>query len=236
MNSDNLEAIPMQTQSSSSSYTSYAKQLPKTILARMFSAISVGHLRFLVMDCPTENTLSDYIKELKMRGVTDVVRLCEPTYDRNLLASNDIQVHDWPYADGKTPPPEIIYEFLGLCEKRFQNLTLSKEVIQEKTVTADASPVIAVHCVAGLGRAPVMVAIALIEAGFAPLDAIDFIRKYRRGAFNATQLKYLIDTYKRRAGKSTFGFFIKRAVTPPKDDQKESFNLKNSIYKVLLID
>jgi protein tyrosine phosphatase type 4A len=202
----------------------------------MFSAISVGHLRFLVMDCPTQNTLSDYVKELKVRGVTDVVRLCEPTYDRNLLSDNGIEVHDWPYPDGKTPPQEIITEFLALCEKRFQNLSLTKEVIHEKSVTiVDSTPVIAVHCVAGLGRAPVMVALALIEAGFAPLDAIDFIRKYRRGAFNATQLKYLIDVYKKRSQKSPFGFFIKRAVTPPKEEQKEQFNLKNSIYKVFAI-
>ena len=57
-----LGVIPMQESISNSSYSSYSKQLPKTILARMFSTISVGHLRFLVMDCPTHNTLSDYIK------------------------------------------------------------------------------------------------------------------------------------------------------------------------------
>jgi protein tyrosine phosphatase type 4A len=57
-------------------------------------------------------------------------------------------------------------------------------------------PTIAVHCVAGLGRAPVLVALALLEMGVNPLDAIDFIRQRRRGAFNKLQIHYL-DQYKR---------------------------------------
>ncbi len=59
-------------------------------------------------------------------------------------------------------------------------------------------PTIAVHCVAGLGRAPVLVAIALIEfAKMEPVDAATFIRKHRRGAINNIQLDWL-ERYKRR--------------------------------------
>lgn len=53
-------------------------------------------------------------------------------------------------------------------------------------------PTIAVHCVAGLGRAPVIVAIALIELGMEPLDAVAYIRTKRRGAFNKPQISYLV--------------------------------------------
>lgn len=64
---------------------------------------------------------------------------------------------------------------------------------------------IAVHCVAGLGRAPVLVAIALIELGMAPLDAIEYIRDKRRGAFNKPQITFL-DGYRRKPTTHTYSF------------------------------
>ena len=42
-----------------------------------------------------------------------------------------------------------------------------------------------------------LVAIALIEQGMAPLDSVAYIRERRRGAINNKQLKFL-ETYKRR--------------------------------------
>ncbi|RXG51693.1 Protein tyrosine phosphatase type IVA 3 [Armadillidium vulgare] len=55
----------------------------------------------------------------------------------------------------------------------------------------DPGRTVAVHCVAGLGRAPVLVAIALIELGMRYEDAVELIRQKRRGAINAKQLAYL---------------------------------------------
>ena len=46
-------------------------------------------------------------------------------------------------------------------------------------------------------RAPVLVATALIELGMKYEDAVDLIRKKRRGAINAKQLEFL-SKYKRR--------------------------------------
>ncbi|KAF9578474.1 Protein tyrosine phosphatase type IVA 1, partial [Lunasporangiospora selenospora] len=72
----------------------------------------------------------------------------------------------------------------------------SPSASEEDEETAPAPPTVAVHCVAGLGRAPILVAIAMIELGMANLDTVEFIRRRRRGCFNSNQIQY-IDGYKR---------------------------------------
>ena len=146
------------------------------------------------------------------------MRVCEPTYDKQVFHSNGILVHDWPFKDGGIPPPETLSLFLGLCAERFGPFCN----IQKNPSTPDPkSSVIAVHCVAGLGRAPVLVAVALIEAGLTPLDAVDYVRKRRRGAFNSFQLQYIVDAYKRRnsgswkMGEAARSFFGRKASPPP---------------------
>jgi protein tyrosine phosphatase type 4A len=89
------------------------------------------------------------------------------------------------FEDGASPPAEIISKWRALVRSTFD----AKE-------SADGvKPCIAVHCVAGLGRAPVLVAIALIEYGLDAVSAVTLIRSKRRGAINAHQLNYL-ESYK----------------------------------------
>lgn len=78
-------------------------------------------------------------------------------------------------------------EWLQLVER-------NKQIAETARDGATPAPTIAVHCVAGLGRAPALVAIALIEMGMKPLDAIEFIRGKRRGAFNKPQIAYLVSS------------------------------------------
>lgn len=147
-------------------------------------------LRFLIMDAPRPNNLHLYIKECKKHNVTDVVRVCEPTYLETDLINAGIKLHEMPYPDGHSPPDEVLNRWLDIVHERF-------------FVNANSSnkPTIAVHCVAGLGRAPVLVAIALIEfSGMDPVEAVVLIRKHRRGAINDKQLNFL-ETYQRRFKK-----------------------------------
>lgn len=133
-------------------------------------------MRFLITDRPSDINMNKYIEELKKHRVVDVVRVCDPTYKTKRLLEAGVTVVDLPFDDGTPPPPEVIDKFFELVRSRF---------------LADPSCCIAVHCVAGLGRAPVLVAIALIELGMKYEDAVELIRKKRRGAINARQLAYL---------------------------------------------
>ncbi|KAF2982663.1 hypothetical protein EK904_002832 [Melospiza melodia maxima] len=85
-------------------------------------------------------------------------------------------MQDWPFDDGAPPPSKIVEDWLNLLKTKF---------------CEDPGCCVAVHCVAGLGRAPVLVALALIESGMKYEDAIQFIRQKRRGAINSKQLTYL---------------------------------------------
>ncbi|RKP17975.1 N-terminal nucleophile aminohydrolase [Rozella allomycis CSF55] len=158
-----------------------------------FSLVKYAHMSFLIMDAPSDSSLPLYVTELKKCNVKNVVRVCVPTYSTETLEAADIRVHDWAFQDGAPPPPAIVSDWLNLVK-----LCFGKKVnggSNEKH--AEPTETIAIHCVAGLGRAPVLVAIALIEAGMSPLDAVSFIRERRRGAINNIQLDYL-EKYKKK--------------------------------------
>ncbi|XP_073732051.1 protein tyrosine phosphatase type IVA 1 isoform X2 [Misgurnus anguillicaudatus] len=123
--------------------------------------ITYKNMRFLITHNPTNATLHKFIEELKKYGVTTVVRVCEVTYDANLVVKEGIQVLDWPFDDGAPPSNKIVDDWLNLVRVKFRE---------------EPGCCIAVHCVAGLGRAPVLVALALIECGMKYEDAVQFIR------------------------------------------------------------
>ncbi|KAM6323491.1 protein tyrosine phosphatase type IVA 1 isoform 2-T2 [Aegotheles albertisi] len=125
--------------------------------------ITYKNMRFLITHNPTNATLNKFIEELKKYDVTTVVRVCEATYDTAPVEKEGIQVL-------------IVDDWLNLLKVKFRE---------------EPGCCIAVHCVAGLGRAPVLVALALIECGMKYEDAVQFIRQKRRGAFNSKQLLYL---------------------------------------------
>ncbi|KAG0012473.1 Protein tyrosine phosphatase type IVA 1 [Podila clonocystis] len=149
--------------------------------------IEYKHLRFLVSDAPSDSNLSLYVAEFERHAVKDVVRVCDPTYGTGPLNQRGIQ--DWPFNDGEGPPTHITSDWLRLVGLRFGT---DSEQIPEGSI--------AVHCVAGLGRAPLLVAIALIEAGMAPEESIDYVRAKRRGALNSKQVKYVRE-YRRKSRK-----------------------------------
>ena len=75
---------------------------------------------------------------------------------------------------------------VGVSAKAASGTSMSASV----TAKQDARR-IAVHCVAGLGRAPFLVALALVHKGAAPLNTINLIRNNRKGALNPIQANYI---------------------------------------------
>jgi protein tyrosine phosphatase type 4A len=155
------------------------------------TVVEQGRMRFLITDQPDERQLRTYIDLLKENKVAHVARACEPNYKDTDLAP--IRVHEFAFDDGSAPPAEILKRWLDLCEACFVNKA-SPDYLSD-------GERIAVHCVAGLGRAPILVVIALIEDGMEPLAAAQFIRARRKGALNTTQLHWVSSYVRTREKK-----------------------------------
>lgn len=130
------------------------------------------------MDAPKDSNLHLYLKECERHHVSDIVRISEPTYSREEVEKAGIHLHEMHFDDGASPPQEIIDGWNTIVQEIFGRRNEDQKCI-------------AVHCVAGLGRAPVLVAIALVENGLDSMSAVQLIREKRRGAINAVQLAYL---------------------------------------------
>ncbi|KAI9197218.1 protein-tyrosine phosphatase-like protein [Polychytrium aggregatum] len=153
---------------------------------------------FLITDCPSNDTIDSYRLLFEENSVTDLIRLCSPdAYDPTALSSG-LGINVWDnlaFEDGSAPSDKIVADYrelLAQIESRPDRPTGQK-------------PTIAVHCVSGVGRAPVLVACALIDAGLEREDAIEFVRGRRRGSFNKIQLRWLLDAkgFKKKPSQRT---------------------------------
>lgn len=106
------------------------------------SVIDHKSKKFIITDRPTDETIGPYVRQLMNANAVHLVRVCEPTYDTTPLEQAGIEVHDWPFEDGDPPPDDVIDRWLALDTEAFGSGKDGR---------------IAVHCIAGLGRAPVMV-------------------------------------------------------------------------------
>ncbi|KAL8435285.1 hypothetical protein Efla_002540 [Eimeria flavescens] len=141
-------------------------------------------VKCLILDAPRNENLQAYLAAMRSVGVTDLVRTCAPTYDDKLVIAAGIRVHELTFPDGDAPPAEVISKWRALAA----------------AVKAEGG-LLAVHCVAGLGRGPVLVAISLIDSGMGPEEAVLFIRSRRKGAINRRQLAFL-HSYRRSTAAS----------------------------------
>jgi len=141
---------------------------------------------YLIFDAPNDKNVGVYGDLLKKEGVVLVVRTCSKTSSEEY--GNGIIVKECVYDDGGVPSRENIKLWLNAVRYVFNHRPGST---------------IGVHCMAGLGRAPLLVAIALIEMeDYTCIDAILKVRGERKGAINQKQLTFLLK-YKRSMTTST---------------------------------
>lgn len=153
------------------------------------SVIPYLGMRFVVSGTPMEDTLAAYCEHWKSLNVVRVVRMTErPSYD---AARSTIPVTDIPFPDGNVPDRESTKKWLQVVAEVYGTPSKQKKQFKGKK-TPDDAPAIAVHCVAGLGRSPLLVAIALLEYGYGkPLEVISYIRSKRKNAINQPQMEFL---------------------------------------------
>jgi cell division cycle 14 len=107
-------------------------------------------------------------------GVTLVVRLNKPQYDKQKFVKAGIKHLDLYFLDGSCPPDDIVDKFLEAAEK-------------EKGA-------IAIHCKAGLGRTGSLIALYCMKHfGFPPAAFTGWIRIARPGSILGPQQQYLIN-------------------------------------------
>nr|AIY30229.1 protein tyrosine phosphatase PRL [Entamoeba histolytica] len=148
-------------------------------LSNPASLVEYNGLKFLIFDSPTDDNVDNYISELERYNVTDVVRCCHPSYDKKKLINNKIAIHELVYQDEGCPSSRIISDFMRIVHAIFPN---------------DQNPLgitLGVHCLSGIGRAPTLVAIALIELGMENTEAMKLVRRKRSGAINVLQSRFI---------------------------------------------
>ena len=150
--------------------------------------------RFYISQSPSNDNIEQFISSLKLHNIKHVVRLCKSTYDFTLIENEEINFYDMEIPDGSVPSKQNIEKWNNIVD----NVCHGESIL--------------VHCVAGLGRSPLMVTISLINEKMDPYDAVKLIRKQRPGSINSKQLDFLVN-YKPNQKKkrlSFFNFFICR--------------------------
>ena len=136
-----------------------------------------------ISSAPSVSSIDSFARSMKDKGVTDIFCFCKLAYDSKVMEKYQIDFHYLEFEDGKYPDDQMIQRFNTLIDQ-----------ISQRAEKNNSIPNINMHCHAGMGRAPTFLAYLMISRyGWGNVDTIDWIRKWRRGSFNKTQLNWIID-------------------------------------------
>lgn len=121
-----------------------------------------------------QHTPPEYVGEFLRRGVSTVIRLNQPdTYDKCIFTDAGIDHIDLEFADCTTPSAAIVERFLDIVDA--------------------AKGIVAIHCLAGLGRTGTLIALHMMKHdGFPAREAIGTVRLMRPGSIIGPQQMYLL--------------------------------------------
>lgn len=153
------------------------------IINNEISKIKLEHKRYNInvhfSGTPTDESILEYIKYFKKNRIKTVFCFCELSYSKNILVKYNIDFYQLEIKDGEYPSYDVLNNFDNII-----NNILSNKKDQN----------IFIHCKAGLGRAPLMLAYLMMSRyKYSGIRCIEEIRSIRRCAFNQKQLDWIID-------------------------------------------
>jgi cell division cycle 14 len=110
--------------------------------------------------------------------VSDVVRLNAPEYDAGVFGAAGIRHHDLYFEDCTVPPTDVVDAFMRIVDA--------------------ATGVVAVHCLAGLGRTGTLIGLYMMRThGFTAREAMGWLRIMRPGSVIGDQQQFLCTVERR---------------------------------------
>ena len=147
---------------------------PTSKFTDLYCKIIKNNRTFIISSSPTDNNINNYIELLKKDNIDLLIKATPAElYDTNIYKLNDIDYLNLSFTDGMMPNDNIINDIIEIGKKYNS---------------------ICVHCKAGLGRAPLLVALIFIfEFNMNPLDSIIEIKNISPKAFNTNQANFLFN-------------------------------------------
>ena len=144
-----------------------------------YTIFNENQRNFMISETPTEINITEYIYLIQKNNINLIISLSEnKKYDPDIFKTINIDYLHFPIKDGTTPTDEQIKK-ITLFLSRYNS--------------------IAFHCDAGMGRAPLFLAISfMLLFNYKPANIIEKIREKEKKALNTIQVSYLFSFKRKR--------------------------------------